>query len=46
MKHPYLINLSLQDNEFTNDEQNLLQIQRKNQLKNDSKVSVSKDKEI
>ena len=40
MKHPFLLKYSLEDNEFQNDEQNLLSTQRKNQhIKNDSKDS-------
>jgi len=30
LRHPYLISYSLEDNEFANDELNLLQVQRKN----------------
>ena len=41
LKHPYLLKYSLEDNEFQNDEQNLLSTQRKNQhMKNDSKASL------
>jgi hypothetical protein len=39
LKHPYLLSFSLSDNEFANDEQNLLATQRK-PLKNDSKASL------
>lgn len=39
LKHPYIIKYSIQDNEFTNDQQNLLDVHRKNQIKNQSKES-------
>lgn len=44
LKHPYLLSYSLEDNEFADDELNLLQ-HRKGNLRNQSKVTISTVKE-
>ena len=46
LKHPYLLSYSLDDNEFADDEQNLL-LHRKGNIRNESKVTITtlKDEE-